>query len=79
MPPQSGNSSSPRSVLRAKSSDFLIEFCRAMLQKEVANTGLIQIKLVGHCQTYHIIGVLHNASLVTVFDRVTLERQQVPQ
>lgn len=79
MPLQSGNSSSPESAFCAESSDFLIEFCRAMLQKKVANTGLIQIELIGQCQTYHIIGVLHNASRVAVLDRVTLEREQVPQ
>ena len=50
-----------------------------MLQKNVANTGLIQIELIGQGQTYHIIGILYNASLVTVFDRVTLESQQMPQ
>jgi hypothetical protein len=47
MPLQSGNSSSAESHLSAETSDFFIQFCRAMLQKEVANTGLIQIQLVG--------------------------------
>jgi hypothetical protein len=50
-----------------------------MLQKEVANTGLIQIQMIGPRQTYHIVSVFHNASWVTVLDRVALESKQVPQ
>ena len=79
MPLQSGNSSSPNSALFAESSNFFIQFCRAVFQKEVANTRLIHIYFVHLHQTYHIIGVFYNASAVAVLDRVTFERQQVPQ
>ena len=79
MPLQSGNSSSHRFSFVAEASNFFIQFCRAVFQKEVANTGFIQIKLVDLRQTYHIIGVLYNPSAVAVLDRVAFERQQVPQ
>ncbi|HKI71271.1 MAG TPA: hypothetical protein VKA81_02765 [Verrucomicrobiae bacterium] len=50
-----------------------------MLQKELADSGIIHVQPVCLHQSYHIIGVFYNASLMAVFDRMALERDQVPR
>jgi len=79
MPLQSGNSTSADSAWAAGSSYFFIQFRRAVFQKKLADSRIIHIKLVYLHQSYHIIGVFYNAPLMTVFDRMAFEREQVPK
>src|SRR5437667_7685879 len=79
IPLQSGNSSSPGSTLVADSSDFFIQFDGAVSQTKLANVRIVHIEAVYLCQTYRIVHVLHNSSRVTVFDRVTFQREQMQQ
>src|ERR1041384_1360393 len=67
LPLPAGNSSSCLSAVSAGCFDFFVEFFRSMFFEKLAHFLSLWVQCIALDQLYHILGILHNPSTMSMF------------